>query len=116
MLFFPRHICLQMSSISKVSTQKWPIGQFKFDVSPDMTVYGVQRLTKAELGSTATNVRIFRKQDKKRVEQLEQHKHLGDYGYEGAPTSENPEMVSLFYDYTYPRLDCPLVSASLSNY
>lgn len=104
-----------MSSISQDSTRKSSIAPFVFDASPEMTIYGIQRLTKAELGGSATNVRIFRRRDKKTIEILEQHKTLGDYGYQGSITSDNPDIVTLFYDYTYPALNCPLVSASLSR-
>lgn len=88
------------------------IGQFTFDVGPDISIYGIQRMVKAELGGSAIGIRIIR--GNRKVEVLDHMKTLEDYGYRGSTVVDRPEVVELFYDYDYPRLDCPLLLANTS--
>lgn len=90
------------------------IGQFTFDVEPDVSIYGIQRMIKAELGGSAICVRILRRNRK--FEVLDHMKTLEDYGYKGSALVDRPEVVELFYDYDYPKLDCPLLLANISRW
>lgn len=86
-------------------------GHFQAKLSTSMSVYSVTKLILRELGSSATNITVSTGNALGSYETMDEDKRLEDYGFAGALDNETLPEHTLFYDFDYPLMNCPIMSA-----
>ncbi|KAM7442805.1 hypothetical protein ABFA07_008272 [Porites harrisoni] len=89
-------------------------GQISAQVPSNISIYGISLIVKRELGPCTLNIRIYQPRETGDKEEMEASMKLRDFGYVGTLPPHEPQPVTLFYDYDYPMLDCPLLMADFS--
>ncbi len=88
-------------------------GHIEVQVPSNISIYGITLIVKRELGACALNIRIYQTRERENQE-MDSSMKLKDFGFLGTLPPDEPEQVTLFYDYDYPLLDCPLLMANFS--
>lgn len=88
-------------------------GYIDVQVPSNISIYGITLIVKRELGPCTLNIRIYQSKERENQE-MESSMKLKDFGFLGTLPPDEPEQVTLFYDYDYPLLDCPLLMANFS--
>ena len=114
-LFFPsrRYIMLDLRGLPFQNITSLP-GQISAQVPSHISIYGISLIVKRELGPCTLNIRIYQPKETGDKEEMEASMKLRDFGYAGTLSPQEPQPVTLFYDYDYPMLDCPLLMADFS--
>ena len=89
-------------------------GQISAQVPSSITIYGISLIVKRELGPCTLNIRIYQRNETGEKEEMAANIKLMDMGFLGTLPPNEPEHLTLFYDYDYPLLDCPLLMANFS--
>ena len=89
-------------------------GRISTQVPSNITVYGISLIVKRELGPCTLNIRIYQPKEKEGREEMAPRMKLSEFGFVGTLPPEEPEPLTLMYDYDYPLLDCPLLMANFS--
>lgn len=109
-----RYLMLHLRSISFQDLTLMP-GHISAQVPSSITIYGLSLIVKRELGPCTLNIRIYQPKDEGREkEEMNTSKKLTDFGFVGTLPPDEPEPVTLLYDYDYPLLDDPLLMANFS--
>lgn len=113
--FFPsrRYIMLDLRGLPFQNITSLP-GQISAQVPSNISIYGISLIVKRELGPCTLNIRIYQPRETGDKEKMEASMKLRDFGYVGTLPPHEPQPVTLFYDYDYPMLDCPLLMADFS--
>lgn len=113
--FFPscRYIMLDLRGLPFQNITSLP-GQISAQVPSNISIYGISLIVKRELGPCTLNIRIYQPRETGDKEEMEASMKLRDFGYVGTLPPHEPKPVTLFYDYDYPMLDCPLLMADFS--
>ena len=88
-------------------------GHISAQVPSNISIYGITLIVKRELGPCTLNIRIYQSKEKEK-QPMESNMKLKDFGYLGTLPPDEPEKLTLFYDYDYPLMDCPLLLANIS--
>ena len=86
-------------------------GHFHQKVSTSRSVYGISRIIQRHLGALTINLTVSTGNALGSNEVMDPYKTLEDYGFNGALENETLPEIILFYDFQYPLLDCPIISA-----
>lgn len=115
LFFFPscRYIMLDLRGLPFQNITSLP-GQISAQVPCNISIYGISLIVKRELGPCTLNIRIYQPRETGDKEEMEASMKLRDFGYVGTLPPHEPQPVTLFYDYDYPMLDCPLLMADFS--
>lgn len=108
-----RYFMLHLRSISFQDMTLMP-GHISEQVPSNITIYGISLIVKRELGPCTLNIRIYQPKDEGEKEEMNTSKKLTDFGFVGTLPPDEPEPVTLLYDYDYPLLDDPLLMANFS--
>ncbi|XP_022791889.1 uncharacterized protein LOC111331113 [Stylophora pistillata] len=107
------YVVLDLHSISLQDVTSIP-GYISSQVPSNISIYGVTLIVKRELGPCTLNIRIFQSNKNGEKQEMESSKKLRDFGFLGNLPPDEPQQVTLYYDYDYPFLDCPLLMANFS--
>ena len=110
---FRRYIMLDLRGLPFQNITSLP-GQISAQVPSNISIYGISLIVKRELGPCTLNIRIYQPRETGDKEEMEASMKLRDFGYVGTLPPHEPQPVTLFYDYDYPMLDCPLLMADFS--
>lgn len=88
-------------------------GHISAQVPSNISIYGITLIVKRELGPCTLNIRIYQSKEKEN-QPMESNMKLKDFGFLGTLPPDEPEKLTLFYDYDYPLMDCPLLLANFS--
>jgi len=108
-----RYIMLDLRSIAFQEVTSMP-GHISAQVPSNITLYGISLIVKRELGPCTLNIRIYQNKENGEKKELDSTRKLKEFGFVGTLPPEEPEPVTLLYDYDYPLLDCPLLMANFS--
>ena len=89
-------------------------GRISAQVPSNISIYGITLIVKRELGPCTLNIRIFQSKENGEKQEMECSMKLKDFGFLGTLPPDEPQQVTLYYDYDYPLLDCPLLMANFS--
>ena len=103
---------LDLHSISFQDVTAIP-GHISVQVPSNISIYGITLIVKRELGPCTLNIRIYQSKECENQE-MESSMKLKDFGFLGTLPPDDPEKLTLFYDYDYPLMDCPLLMANFS--
>lgn len=104
---------LDLCSISMQDVTSIP-SPISVQVPSNISVYGITLIVKRELGPCTLNIRIYQSKEREEKQELASSMKLKDFGFLGTLPPEEPEKITLFYDYDYPLMDCPLLMANFS--
>ena len=111
--FFCRYIMLDLCSISFQDVTSLP-SPISVQVPSNISVYGITLIVKRELGPCTLNIRIYQSKEQDEKQEMASGMKLKDFGFLGKLPPDEPEKLTLFYDYDYPLMDCPLLMANFS--
>ena len=86
-------------------------GHFRAKLSTSMSVYSIKKLILRELGSSATNLTVSTGNALGSYELMDEDKRLENYGIVGDLDNEDLPEHTLFYDFEYPMINCPIMNA-----
>lgn len=104
---------LDLCSISFQDVTSIP-GHISVQVPSNISVYGITLIVKRELGPCTLNIRIYQSKEREEKQEMASSMKLRDFGFLGTLPPDEPEKLTLFYDYDYPLMDCPLLMANFS--
>ena len=104
---------LDLCSISLQDVTSIP-GPISVQVPSNISVNGITLIVKRELGPCTLNIRIYQSKEREGKQEIMSSMKLNDFGFLGALPPDEPEKLTLFYDYDYPLMDCPLLMANFS--
>ena len=102
-----RYILLEMRLVTFNDIKEYP-GHFEVLVHAHMSVSSLHQLIVEETGIISTKLSIFYDKSRSREAMLPIHMTLQELGYEG-DTFDDPDEVTLYYDYKVEFTDCPLL-------
>jgi len=76
-------------------------------VPANISIYEITLIVKREL-------EIYQSKERKEKQEMTSSMKLKDFGFLGTLPPDEPEKFTLFYDYDYPLMDCPLLMANFS--
>ena len=94
-------IILVLCSISLQNVISIP-GPISVQVPSNVSVYGIMLIVKRELGPWALNIRIYQSKEREEKQEMASSMKLKDFGFLRTLPPDEPEKLTLFYDYTYP--------------
>ena len=89
-------------------------GYISAQVPSSISIYGISLIVKRELGPCTLNIRIYQQKERGAKQEMDPSMKISQFGYAGTLPPDEPEPVTLLYDYDYPFLDCPLLMANFS--
>lgn len=102
-----RFILLELRLVAFNDIKEHP-GHFEVLVHSHIPVSSLLQIIVDETGIMSTKLSIFHDKSRRREAMLPMHMALKDLGYEG-DTYDDPEELTLFYDYKVEFIDCPLL-------
>ena len=104
---------LDLCSISFQDITSIP-GPVSVQVPSNISIYGITLIVKRELGPCTLNIRIYQSKEREEKQEMTSSMKLKEFGFLGTLPPDEPEKLTLFYDYDYPLMDCPLLMANFS--
>lgn len=104
---YPRFILLELRLVTFNDIKDYP-GHFEVLVHSHIPVSSLHQIIVEETGIMSTKLSIFHDKSRSREAMLPVHKTLQELGYEG-DTYDDPEELTLYYDYKVEFIDCPLL-------
>ena len=78
-------------------------------VHAHLPIYGITQIVSEQLGDIQLAIKIYR--DQIAAGCMRPEMTLADYGFHGNSDPDEPENVTLYYDYDVPIIDCPILLA-----
>ncbi|XP_019629836.1 PREDICTED: uncharacterized protein LOC109474060 [Branchiostoma belcheri] len=103
----PKYIDLELRLVTFDKMKNHP-GHFNITVHAHLTIFGVIQIIKEETDIATTRLKVFRDDTRTQEALLFPDMTLAECGYEG-DSRQNPEEVTLYYDYGVEFNDCPLL-------
>lgn len=104
---YPKFILLELRLVTFNDIKDYP-GHFEVLVHAHIPVSSLHQIIVDETGIMSTKLSIFHDKSRSREAMLPVQKTLQELGYEG-DTYDDPEELTLFYDYKVEFIDCPLL-------
>ena len=110
---FCSYIMLDLCSISFQDVTSVP-SPISVQVPANISIYGITLIVKRELGPCTLNIKIYQSKEREQKQEMTSSMKLKDFGFLGTLPPDEPEKLTLFFDYDYPLMDCPLLMANFS--
>lgn len=102
-----RFILLELRLVTFNDIKDYP-GHFEVLVHAHIPVSSLHQIIVDETGVMTSKLSVFYDKSRSREAMLPVHMTLQDLGYEG-DTYDDPEELTLYYDYKVEFIDCPLL-------
>ncbi|XP_071943910.1 uncharacterized protein [Antedon mediterranea] len=103
----PTYIKLHLRLTTFDNLRSYP-GHFTVKVNSHISIYGIIEIIKEEMHLSSTNIKVFRGKVRDVCNLLEADDTLDSLGYLGG-TKNEPEDLTLYYDYTTDFHSCPVL-------